>query len=489
MKYVLGVDIGSGSVKTTLLSESGTIAAMAGCEYPTYYPHVGWSEQNPEDWCAAFRTSLKNVLANAGAESGDIAAMSLDAATHTAVLLDRNMQVIRPAILWTDQRSVEEVNYLRETQLDLIMAQTMNAPTTVWTLPQLMWLKKHEPQVWGKIEHILFAKDYLRYRLTGTIETDYIDAMGSMFYDAGNERWSDELCALGSVKREWLPRLCAPTEKVGTVMPSAAAEFGLSEHTAVFVGTTDTVMEVFAAGSVARGHTTVKLATAGRICVVTDRPLNSKFIFNYRHVQPGLWYPGTATACCAQSYRWYRGAIGREPYAELNVAAEKIPAGSEGLMFHPYLNGELTPYNDPLLRGSYIGISSHHTTAHFSRATLEGVAMSLKDCMLTLRGLDVDMTRLRIIGGGAKGTLWRQIVADVLGMKLEKAKVDDSSFGTAMLAAVGAGWFSDYAEAAEKCTQVDSVSVPDPENHEIYEKLFKKYKAVHDALAPVYWEG
>ncbi len=489
MEYVLGVDIGSGSVKLTLLGEGGKIAATAGCEYPTYYPCVGWSEQNPEDWCAAFRTALGAVLESAGAKSGDIAALALDAATHTAVLLDSERRVIRPAILWTDQRSTEEVDYLREQQLPLIMAQTANAPTTVWTLPQLMWLKKHEAEVWGRIEHILFAKDYLRYRLTGTLETDHIDAMGSMLYDAVNERWSDELCALGGIKREWLPRLCAPTDRAGFVTPEAAAEFGLSERTEVFVGTTDTVMEVFAAGSVARGHTTVKLATAGRICVVTDRPLDSKFIFNYRHVVPGLWYPGTATASCAASYRWYRDAIGREPFAALNVGAESVPAGSEGLMFHPYLNGELTPYNDPLLRASYTGISSHHTTAHFTRATLEGVAMSLKDCMLTLRGLDVEMTRLRIIGGGAKGMLWRQIVADVLGTALEKVRVDDSSFGTAMLAAVGVGWFAGYAEAAEQCTEIDSVSVPIPENQEIYDRLFKKYKTIHDALAPVYGEG
>ena len=486
MQYVLGVDIGSGSVKLTLLGRNGIITATSGREYPTHYPQVGWCEQNPEDWCTAFKAAFADILKRAQAKPEQIEALSFDAATHTAVLLDENKQVIRPAILWTDQRSKAEVQELKETCLDTIMAQVRNAPTTVWTLPQFMWLKKHEPEAWGKIRHILFAKDYLRYRMTGTMETDTIDAAGSMCYNVEKECWSKELCNLCGIDERWLPRLCTPTDLVGTVEKERAEEFGLAPGTKVLVGTTDTVMEVFAAGNVEPGHSTVKLATAGRICVVTDRPVDSPFIFNYRHVVPGLWYPGTATASCAASYRWYRDTIGREPFAQLNIPAEQIAPGSDGLMFHPYLNGELTPYNDPDLKGSYTGISSIHTTAHFTRATLEGVAMSLKDCLNTLKGLGVEMKRVRIIGGGAKGALWRQIVADVLGIEMQKVKVDDSSFGTAMLTAVGIGWFKNFAEAVETCVQVDSVSTPNPENRKIYENLFKKYKAVHDALAPIY---
>ncbi len=486
MNYVLGTDIGSGSVKLTLLGQDGRIAATAGCEYPTYYPQVGWCEQDPEDWCKAFKTALKDVLQKASINARQIEAISFDAATHTAVLLDADKKVLRRAILWTDQRSKAEVQELKQTCLRTVMEQVMNAPTTVWTLPQMMWLCKQEPEIWGKIRYLLFAKDYLRFRMTGSMETDTIDAAGSMFYDAKNQRWSEELCAVGAIQKEWLPRVCDPIDEVGAVTKERAEEFGLAEGTKVFCGTTDTVMEVFAAGNVEPGHATVKLATAGRICVVTDRPLDSKYVFNYRHVVSGLWYPGTATASCAASYRWYRDAIGREPFAELNVGAEGVPPGSDGLMFHPYLNGELTPYNDPDLKGSYTGISSHHTTAHFTRATLEGVAMSLKDCMQVLGELGVEMKRVRIIGGGAKGMLWRQIVADVLGIQMEKVEVDDSSFGTAMLAAVGIGWFESFAKAAEACVRIESVSVPDPENQKLYEGVFRKYKKIHDALAPIY---
>lgn len=290
--YVLGVDIGSGSVKLTLLSREGKIAATAGCEYPTYYPHVGWCEQDPEDWCRAFKTAFGDILKTAGVGAERIKALSFDAATHTAVLLGEQKQVLRRAILWTDQRSKEEVQELKDTCLDTIMDQAVNAPTTVWTLPQLMWLRRHEPEIWGQIRYILFAKDYLRFRMTGAMETDTIDAEGSMFYDTRRERWSEELCAVGGIRKEWLPRLCKPTDVAGTMTGERAAEFGLAEGTRVLVGTTDTVMELFAAGNVEPGHATVKLATAGRICIVTDHALDSKFIFNYRHVVPGLWYPG-----------------------------------------------------------------------------------------------------------------------------------------------------------------------------------------------------
>ena len=489
MNYVLGADIGSGSVKLTLLSQDGQAVADSQCEYPTSYPCAGWCEQDPEDWCRAFKAALTQLLVKAGITPAQIKAIAPDAATHTAVLLDASNQVIRPAILWTDQRSKSQVAALSKDYLSLIQQQTLNTPTTIWTLPQLMWIRENEETSWARIHHILFAKDYLRQRLTGNMEnnvTDTIDAAGSMFYNVENQSWSPELCNIGQIHMDWLPRVCEPTELYGYITDSAAAEFGLQPGTKVFVGTTDTALEILASGSTQPGHVTVKLATAGRICAISEHKLDSKFIFNYRYIQQGLWYPGTGTASCANSYRWYRDTIGRSPYAELNVPAEEITPGCDGLMFHPYLNGELTPYNDPMLRGSYTGISAAHTTAHFTRATLEGVAFSLRDCFQTLKSLNVDMKRFRVIGGGAKSPLWRQIVADILGLTLEKVSVDDSSFGAAMLAAVGMGWFESFSQAADTCVKIDSITVPDPNNKAIYDALFPRYKAIHDALAPIY---
>lgn len=489
MNYVLGADIGSGSVKLTLLSHNGQTVADAQCEYPTSFPCAGWCEQDPEDWCRAFKAAFTQLLVKTEITPSQIKAIAPDAATHTAVLLDENRNVIRPAILWTDQRSKSQVNTLCKDYLPLIQQETLNTPTTVWTLPQLMWIRENEEDSWNRIRHVLFAKDYLRQRLTGNTQnnvTDTIDAAGSMFYNVVDQCWSPELCSIGQIHMNWLPKVCEPTDLYGCVTKEAAEEFGLNPGTKVFVGTTDTALEILASGSTQPGHVTVKLATAGRICAISEHKLDSKFIFNYRYIQQGLWYPGTGTASCANSYRWYRDTIGKAPYAELNVPAEEIAPGCEGLMFHPYLNGELTPYNDPMLRGSYTGISAAHTTAHFTRATLEGVALSLRDCLDTLKSLNVDMDRFRVIGGGAKSPLWRQIVADILGLTLEKVRVDDSSFGAAMLAAVGMGWFESFSQAADICVKIDSVTAPDPHNSAIYDALFPKYKAIHDALAPIY---
>lgn len=485
-QYVLGIDIGSGSIKLTLLGDDGVIGGVAGCEYPTLYPEVGWAEQDPEDWCLAFRKAFGQLVEKTGIRPDQIAALFPDAATHTVVLLDEEKKPVGHAIHWTDQRSEEEVGYLIRNHQKEILKTTYNQPTAIWTLPQLMWVKKHRPEDWGRIRHLLFVKDYLRFRFTGELGTDHIDAMGSMFYDVGKQEWSKSLCEMGEIKMSWLPGLSEPADEAGVVTAEAAAEFGLAKGTRVLTGTSDTVMEMVAAGNVEPGHATVKLATAGRICVVTDHAVQSPYMLNYRHVVPGLWYPGTATSSCAASFRWYRDQIGRENFDELCDKAREILPGSEGLIFHPYLQGELTPYNDPSLRASFVGISSRHTTAHFTRAALEGIACSMRDCMDVVRGLGLPMKRLRIIGGGAKSDLWRQIMADVLDMSLEKTEVDDSSFGSAMMAAVGAGWYENIREAAKGCVKIRSVTHPIPEHQVIYQESFRRYLRIQQALEEVY---
>jgi xylulokinase len=485
-KYLLGIDLGSGSVKLTLLTKEGRIAATEVCEYPTIYPCVGWAEQMPQAWRTALHTGIVLLLKSAGISADEIAAIAPDAATHTTVLLDEEGVPLENAILWTDQRSAREVEYLNNNYMETIQKITLNTPTTVWSLPQLMWVKKNRPEVWGRVRHLLFAKDYLRYCLTGALGTDGIDAMGSMLFDVEKECWSEVLCKIAGIPMHWLPRIYAPESLAGYVTKDAAGEFELCEGTPVFIGSTDTVLEQLAAGSVEIGHGTVKLATAGRICVISDHQCPSPFLFNYRHVVQGLWYPGTATSSCAASYRWFRDVLGEQSYDSLDDGAYRILPGSEGLMFHPYLQGELTPYNDSKLRSSFVGISSRHTKAHFTRAVLEGVAYSLKDCVETLKQEQLKMLRTRIIGGGARSPLWRQIVADVLGREVEKAEVDDSSFGAAMLAGVGIGWFTDFKDAAERCVRIQTITYPDETNKKIYASQFLKYKKIHDALAPIY---
>ncbi|MBQ8510380.1 MAG: xylulokinase [Clostridia bacterium] len=486
MKYTLGIDFGGGASKATLLAQDGHIAATHTVEYPTAYPAPGYAEQNPMDWYNATRENIAATLEKSGVSPADIAAVALDAATHTAVLCDADFNILRPSIYWTDSRSTEEVAELKRNWGDFIYERVLHKPDTIWTLPQLMWVKKHEPEIWSKVEKIMFAKDFVRHMLTGDYVTDYIEAEGSMMFDYTTLSWSGELCGLLDFPTDKLPQVVKPSDFVGAITPAAARETGLLAGTPVLCGTTDTVMEVFAAGAVSKGQMTLKLATAGRICVITDKSYPDRNLINYSHIADGLWYPGTATKACASSLRWYRDTFGGS-YKEIDSAASEIPVGSEGLVFHPYINGELTPYADPKLCGSFIGVRANHTKAHFNRAVLEGVAMSMLDCKKALDAIGIEYgDTATIIGGGASSTLWRRIVSDALGIRLVRRENSDSSFGTAMLAGTAAGLFTDLEQALQMCSRVQGIDEPNPARREAYDRLYARYKAVHDALAPIY---
>lgn len=486
MKYVLGIDFGGGSSKATLLCENGSIIATSSKEYESYTSAGGIVEQNPEDWYSATKHNIRTILEKSGVAPADIVCISLDAATHTAVLLDENFVPVRRSIYWTDTRSLSEVEYLKENHKEEIESIMLHSPDTIWTLPQLMWVRDNEPEVWAKTKRIMFSKDYVRHQLTGDFVTDYIEAEGSMLFDYSTLDWSDTLLNIGSVSRDMLPALVRPDDIAGYLSEKAAEETGLHASTPVLCGTTDTVMEVLASGSVKAGQMTIKLATAGRICIITEKAFRDRDIINYSHVIEGLWYPGTATKACASSYRWYRDTFG-EDYRELDEGAAKVAAGSDGLLYHPYINGELTPYADPLLCGSFTGIRFSHTKGHFSRAVMEGVALSLLDCKKKIEALGIPHAdTAAIIGGGSYSPLWRQIVADTLGIELIKKNNSDSSLGSAMMAGVVAKVFSSYEDAIGKCTVEECRTVPNAQNGEVYAKMYEKYKAVHDALEDVY---
>ena len=486
MKYLLGIDFGGGSSKATLIDRLGNIVAENNVEYPTYYPSLGWCEQEPADWNRAFTENVAGLLDKAGIVSEDILAIAIDSATHTWVMCDEAFKPLRPAIHWTDSRSRAQAQKLKAEYGNLIFEKSFHKPDTIWTMPQLVWVREHEPENFRKLRYIFFEKDYIRYSLTGVYCTDYIEAQGSMLFDCNTNRWSKELLDIAGISEEMLPQVVKPTDIIGSVTKEASERTGLAEGTPVICGTTDTVMEVFAAGAVQPGDVTVKLATAGRICVITDKPYPNQHLVNYAHVAEGLWYPGTATKAAASSYRWYRDTFGGN-YEELNKGAEKIAIGCEGLMYHPYINGELTPYADPLLCGSFVGIRTTHTKAHFTRSVLEGVSLSLLHSKKTLEELGISLSgRVTIIGGGAKGELWRQITADCLGLELVKTVSSDSSLGSAMLAGVAVGVFATPEDAVKACIKVETVTVPVKENTEKYEKLFEEYVAVHDALMPIY---
>lgn len=485
MKYVLGVDFGGGASKATLLSSRGEIVCTATKEYATASLENGGREQNPEDWLRAALYNVNAVLEKANVDAGDVECLCFDAATHTAVLLDENFNVVRPSVYWTDTRCVKEKAFLIKEYGDEIFAKFKHEADTVWTLPELLWVKNNEPETFAKVKRIVFAKDYVRRFFTDDFVTDYIEAEGCMFFDYDERAWDKKFLSLLGLTEENLPRVVSPSDIAGRITEKAAKASGLKAGTPVICGTTDTAMEVFAAGATNVGQVTLKLATAGRICVITDKLLPDKNLINYSHLKKGLYYPGTATKSCAASLRWFRDTFGGD-YQAFGEEAGSVPIGSDGLIFHPYLSGELTPYGNPKLKASFTGVSSVHEKKHFIRAVMEGVAMSLLDCKKYLEAKGLSVKSAFAIGGGVKSETWRRIVSDALNVELVTTENNDSSFGSAMLAGVSAGFFKDADDALIKCRKITGVTVPDANNNQKYEKLFVKYKKIQEVLSGIY---
>lgn len=483
MRYVLGVDFGGGASKATLLDEKSKVVATSVSEYPTFYGEGGKAEQNPEDWYNAACENVVNCLKNI--DRTQVKCICFDAATHTAVLTDENFSVVRNSVYWTDTRSVKQKEYLAEKFGDDIFAEFKHNVDTIWTLPALLWIKENEPETWKKVKRIMFAKDYVRHRFTGDFCTDYIEAEGSMFFDFDKLKWEEKYLKILGIDQTFLPKVVNPFDMVGTVTEEIADKFGISPDTQVICGSTDTAMEIFASGAIKKGDATVKLATAGRICVVSDTIIPDPQIVNYSHIVKGLYYIGTATKACALSLRWFRDVFGGK-YEEFDDMAESVDIGADGLIYHPYLNGELTPYGDTNLRGSFTGISIAHTKAHFVRAIMEGVALSLLDCKTYLESKGVKMNSATIIGGGAKSKVWRKIVADCLGIKLIVTEHSDSSFGSAMLAGIKAGFFKDEKDAVKKCVIKTEKTLPNLKNNRAYAEIFNRYKKIQSLLSSVY---
>ncbi len=479
--YILGVDFGGGASKATLMNRYGEVIRSASSEYPTDFGEGGKAEQNPYDWYLAALKNIKCVIE--GLDPALIECLCFDAATHTAVLLGDDGEPLCPSVYWTDTRSIKEKAWLEEYYGDEIFKKCKHRVDTIWSLPEIMLVKNSLPEVFGGVRRVTFAKDFVRGKFTGDFVTDYIEAEGSMLFDYDKRDWDDTLLSLAGLSRDMMPRVVSPFDFVGRVTENAAEASGLAVGTKVICGSTDTAMEVLAAGAINIGDATLKLATAGRICVITDSFYPDKNIVNYSHLARGLCYPGSATKSCAASLRWWRDTFGGD-YSELDEMAKNIAPGCDGLIFNPHLMGELTPYADPSLRASFIGISSSHTRAHFTRAIMEGVAFSLLDCKnyLLERGLP-SFEKAFVIGGGAKSELWRQIIADVLNLKLIVSERNDSSLGSCILAGVAVGYFESLDDAVAKTQKIICEVIPSKEKHELYKSIFKKYKKIGKFLS------
>ncbi len=467
----------------TLLNIKSAKAVTLSKEYPTYYPRPGWAEQEAGDWIGACSFLISKLMKQEKCDPKTIIAIGVSGVTHNPVLLDRENNLLGRVIHLTDTRSHRQSDFLREKANDLILKRGLNNIDAMWTIAMLLWVHDNEKDRWDKIKKIIFPKDYLRYRLTEKILTDEIDAEGTLLFDPIRKRWDPDLCGLIGLELEKLPEIYHPLEIAGKVTKEAESWSGLHEGTPVIAGTTDTLLEVFVAGSIKPGDCTVKLATFGRICVITDKPCYGKGLINYSFIKNGLFYPGTGTRSFATAFRWLRDEFFRDineqedAFKIMDDMAKEIKAGSEGLLFHPYLQGEGSPYVDPHLRGDFLGISLSHQREHFARAVLEGTCFSLLDCLHFIKdkGIEIHMP-LRFIGGGTKSKIWTQILADVLGTDAVIPKATDPSIGGALIAGVAAGVYGSLEEAQNVICDSERDIEFNSQNNKTYLRSFEIYK-------------
>lgn len=488
MAFVLGSDIGTGSCKTVLLDAAGRVAAAAAQSYPSHYPQPGWVEQDPEDWYQAFVTTTGQVLQHCP-DAAAIQAVCIVGVTHNPVLLDQDKGLLRPAIHFWDRRSEAQAKTILRRWGDAVRRRALNEVDSLWTWPQLLWIRQHEPRIWARIAHLLFPKDYIRYRLAPSLVSDYIDPVGTLLYDGRRRQWIAPFVADLGLPATALPTTRSPLAVVGQISGRAARETGLVAGTPLLTGTTDTAAEVLGAGAWRPGQAVIKLASVGRIMVVMDRPLTDPHSLNYPHIVEGLWYPGSVTKFGAAAYRWARrawwpGLPEGDAYAEMDRAAAQVPAGSEGLLFHPHLDGEYAPQWDPLVRGSLIGLTSRHQRAHLTRAVLEGVVYQIRAALEAVSKAGGRYSEVRLIGGGAGSPLWAQIVADVLGRELLVPLERSAAYGAGLMAGMAASLYPEPGQGLGRLIRMARQHDPDAQTQARYQAYYNLYLDAEDALAP-----
>ncbi len=485
----LGLDLGTSSCKAVLVDISGRVVRSASAAYQTASPQPGWAEQGPADWLAAVATAVRQ-LEIAG---GEVAGVALTSAAHIGVLLGGDGRPLRPAILWNDQRTVAEVAELEAAAGEMILNASCQAVSTGWTLPHLVWVRRHEPRAWKQVQAIMLSKDYLLHWLTGRAVTDPATAVSSQLYDFRGQSWSCELCALAGVRPEMLPEVLPATGVVGGLLAPAAAALGLKPGTPVVNGTLDSATELLAAGICRPGAAQVRLATAGGVQMVVPGPLPDRRRITYPHAVAPFWYCQAGTSTCAAAVRWAMVTLGAgEPAAASCAAwdaeARAVPPGCDGLLFHPYLAGERAPHWDPRLRGSFSGLGLNHGRGHLARAVYEGTAYSIRQAMGVLPGVVVAAASepLAVVGGGSRSTLWCEVLANVLGVPLRPLPDADSATGAALLGLAGLGLAAGLEELAGGRERDCAMIRPEPALMGLYAASFADYIDLHARLAPHY---
>jgi xylulokinase len=490
MKF-LGIDVGTGGSRAILIDAKGAVVAAATVEHaPFASPEIGWAEQNPRDWRRASIEAIRQVLANENVKAEEINAIGLSGQMHGAVFLNESDEVLRPSIIWCDQRTEKQCRDLTEKiGAENLIKLVSNPALPNFTLTKMLWSRENEPEIWKQTRSVLLPKDYVRFCLTGDKATDVSDASGTLMLDVQNRRWSTELLAALEMSQSLMPTLYESAEITGTISAECAAETGLIKGTPVVAGAGDNAAGAIGMGIVRVGALSATIGTSGVIFAVTEKPsidLKGR-IHTFCHAVPNRWHNTGVTQAAGLSFRWFRDNFAaNENYDELVEAAEKISAGANGLLWTPYLMGERTPHIDSLVRASLIGLTASHTKAHVVRAILEGVAFSLRDAIEIFKELNVPIETIRLGGGGTRSAFWRQIQADIYGQTVETIAAEEgAAYGAALLAGVGVGKWKTVDDACVETIRIAERIEPNSESVEILNRQYEAFRAVYPSLRGV----
>ena len=490
MRYLLGLDVSTTGSKALLIDERGAVCASHTTPHPSHQPRPLWSEQDPADWWSGMAQSIRAALAEID-DPGAIQAIGLTGQMHGLVCLDADGHVLRPAILWNDQRTQAECDEITETiGAQRLIELTGNRALTGFTAPKILWVRKHEPDVYAKIAHILLPKDFIRFKLTGEYATDLAGASGTLLLDVDDRQWSEPVLDELSIPRAWLPPVHEGPQITGVVSAAAAQETGLKAGTPVVGGGGDQAAQATGVGAVRPGIVALTVGTSG----VVFAPLASYAyepqgrLHAFCHAVPGQWHFMGVMLSAAGSLQWFRDTLAPGvDFGALTNEAASIPPGAEGLIFLPYLTGERTPHPDPLARGAFVGLTARHLRPHLTRAVLEGVAFGLRDSFELIRNSDAGViNEVRVSGGGAKSPVWRQILADVFDVPLVVAEaLEGAAYGAALLAGVGGGVWPDVATAAEITVKLGERVEPGAQAGE-YADAYQLYRDLYPTLKPAF---
>jgi xylulokinase len=492
MPYLLGIDSSTTATKALLTDEHGDVVAVAATEYAYETPHPLWSEQDPALWWDGAVQSIRRVLAESGVAPAEVVGIGLTGQMHGLVLLDATGEVLRPAILWNDQRTAAECDEIRQRLGPAHLIQrTGNDALTGFTAPKILWVRNHEPDLFARARHVLLPKDYVRYRLTDEFATDRAGAAGTLLLDLRARKWAADVLEALEIPADWLPPTHEGPEVTGRLSAAAAKATGLSAGTPVVGGGGDQAAQAVGVGAVTEGIVALTLGTSGVVFATVSEPFIEPEgrLHAFCHAVPGRWHLMGVMLSAAGSLRWHRDTLAPgESFDDLLAPAADIAPGSEGLLFLPYLTGERTPHPDPLARGAFVGLTVRHGLDHMTRAVLEGVAFGLRDSFELMKAAGLSaIEQVRVSGGGARSPLWRQILADVMQSELVTVNTTEgAAYGASLLAGVGAGLWPDVEAACAATIRITGSTAPDTRHASIYARMYEQYQALYPALKPTF---